>query len=738
LGLASFVGTLIRNPRDLHFPELLAWLLFALFSMLQARLIAFFAVVAGPIALRNFQGLFAQVEWSKSPQAGRLRSTLRLATVLAFAGLLFLAWPGWLHGPFGDFQSQRRVACKLHIDPSLFLTAYQLQEWKEQGRIRNGFSPYQDAACYCAWFAPEVKGFMDYRLTLFPHVARTFVKVRRALRQEAQDTLSGRVAVPDPDFPEWRKLAADFDINHLILTRFDRTLVWRLWLEKKKWPVLYEDGRTLVFGWTDTNAADRRLIQDTLSRKKQAFAQVPLEDQPAQVGIHFPDVDRGFWRKYFLGAESVPLATAKAQLDQLHHQFWGQQWQRQYRNLWQASLVCNPAAFTVAAPAASLWGRDAGPPADPVLMMRHARLGVSAADHNAEAYFILFQACKTQWHFQEDHWSLAKGNPQGAPLRSRLRQIQAIAALKTCLVLLPEDHRVHEILAEMYLQLHYLDVALDHYSLALRYIDRLRPAASNRVARDNFDAYKKNLELKVRTLADEVKRRRADFDLRTAGLGPLEKYEWALSPRRPYRPLDAGNRGEVDPRGFGLANRALTELLQANIEHLNRVQQFQLRNAQMHLLLDLGRLQEVQEALPIHEEVLGPALYQDYLVLLAGAVGNYAVADEVLEEQINALQWQKKLPLLLCNYLQILAPDHSIGGPAARALLFHNQNVARILLQRAGELYLVRGLLALEKGDAPQAAQYFQKTLDLVGDSVFFPDRPIAQRYLQLIRKQKR
>src|SRR5262249_12699825 len=80
LGLASFVVILIRNPRDLHFPELLAWLLFALLSMLQARLIAFFAVVGGPIALRNLQDLFAQVKWSKSPQAGRLQSALRLAT----------------------------------------------------------------------------------------------------------------------------------------------------------------------------------------------------------------------------------------------------------------------------------------------------------------------------------------------------------------------------------------------------------------------------------------------------------------------------------------------------------------------------------------------------------------------------------------------------------------------------------------------------------------------------------
>src|SRR5262249_8405103 len=42
LGLASFVGILVRNPRELHFPQLLVWLLFALLSMLQARLIAFF------------------------------------------------------------------------------------------------------------------------------------------------------------------------------------------------------------------------------------------------------------------------------------------------------------------------------------------------------------------------------------------------------------------------------------------------------------------------------------------------------------------------------------------------------------------------------------------------------------------------------------------------------------------------------------------------------------------------
>jgi tetratricopeptide (TPR) repeat protein len=310
------------------------------------------------------------------------------------------------------------------------------------------------------------------------------------------------------------------------------------------------------------------------------------------------------------------------------------------------------------------------------------------------------------------------------------------------MVLHSEDYRVHEVLAEMYLQMHFLDVALEHYSQALRYVDRVRPSDGNRAARENFDNYKKNLDRIVRALADEVKQRRQVFDLRASGVSPLEKFSWALG--RSYKPLDAVrgpfrwyDRNGIDRQGFGLANRALAELQRAPIEQLDRAQRFEITNLQLDLLLKLGRLQEVADALPHLHDALG-VYHHQYQLLWAAAVGNYAAADQALAEQMKDMNLQKRLAIMTSNYCLNLSRSLSGHDMVLRNLAqLENQNAARVVLQKAAELHLVRGLLALEKGDVDKAAGYFQKTLDLVGNTVFFPDRPIAERYLELIRKQR-
>jgi Tfp pilus assembly protein PilF len=59
------------------------------------------------------------------------------------------------------------------------------------------------------------------------------------------------------------------------------------------------------------------------------------------------------------------------------------------------------------------------------------------------------------------------------------------------------------------------------------------------------------------------------------------------------------------------------------------------------------------------------------------------------------------------------------------------QNQLVLTAQRISEIRLMRGLLALERGDTTQAADHFQRALDT---RIAFSDRPIAQRYLQLLR----
>jgi tetratricopeptide (TPR) repeat protein len=722
-GLVSFALPLIRFPRMVSFSALLVWLIFAVLSMLQARLVPFFAVVAGPIAVLNFQSFFACLN-GKGSARGPWMFAGRLATTLAGLVLLFLAWPGWLHGSVGDYHSQRRVDWKLDIDASLHQAAIRLNELHTQGKLRQGFAFSPDVACYCAFFAPDVKGTIDYRFALFAKVAKKFAKVRKAFWDEAKRAMSGQGF--DPVFPEWRQFAAMYGSNHLILTKFDGTIPTQLlakllWLEQKNWPMLYEDGRTLIFGWTEGNPVDRGLVQQIPSLNEQAFGRVPADQLPSPEGITFPQADRGFYNNYLTGKSAIPQESIQAQFYHVFHHFWGQNWKPYYQSALRISFLHSPMALSLAAPATITVpgavvallipprARDFGPPAAPILMMRHARLGVAAADHNADAYMVLANACEVLWRYQENHWSLNSGLT--APLRTSLRKVQTIAALKTSLNLYPENAQVHKALGDIYLEMQYLDVALDHYSLMLRYLPSLRPKGANREVREAYEAYKKNLEAKTRKLADAVKQRRDDYDLRSAMVrDPLEKYDMAL--RR------------------GLAKNALTELKRARLEEMNPVQQFHLRNSLMAMHLNLGEVQEVGEALPLNKNVA------HFQLLWAAAVGNYAAADQALEEQIKVMELKKSLPLLAGSYLQILAPTYSYPGLFCKMMFYESRSIALIRLRQGAELHLVRGLLALEKGDVDKAEDYFQKTLDLMGSTVAFPDRPIAQRYLELIRKK--
>src|SRR5207302_6144918 len=75
-----------------------------------------------------------------------------------FLLLQFLAWPGWLHAPPGEFMyATRRVAWKIPVDPSYHRAALFLAEEKRAGHFSHitNFGP--EAAHYCAWFAPGVR-----------------------------------------------------------------------------------------------------------------------------------------------------------------------------------------------------------------------------------------------------------------------------------------------------------------------------------------------------------------------------------------------------------------------------------------------------------------------------------------------------------------------------------------------------------------------------------------------------
>jgi hypothetical protein len=156
VGMASF----LLNRSALRDWRVLVWGFFALSGAWQVRLIPFFAVVAGPVAALNFQGMKAQ---PRRAAVFALRATC-LAFLLA---LIALAVPGWLQG---FHQKARQVAWDVEADPSLRRAAENLCVWRARGHLRpdeRTFPFHPDVACYCAWFCPGEKSFIDSRFSLF-------------------------------------------------------------------------------------------------------------------------------------------------------------------------------------------------------------------------------------------------------------------------------------------------------------------------------------------------------------------------------------------------------------------------------------------------------------------------------------------------------------------------------------------------------------------------------------------
>src|SRR5262249_3964027 len=159
------------------------WIFFALCSSNLFRMISFFGIVSGPILVMNLAAL--STAWVA---AGKFQRTRRRARGWASAGLIralmipvllafcFLAWPGWIAGPIGEFAfstggaekaTPRRVNWALTENPSLQQTALHLGKLKRDGQMGRVFNFSFDLADYCAWFAPDVKCCIDFRWPLF-------------------------------------------------------------------------------------------------------------------------------------------------------------------------------------------------------------------------------------------------------------------------------------------------------------------------------------------------------------------------------------------------------------------------------------------------------------------------------------------------------------------------------------------------------------------------------------------
>jgi tetratricopeptide (TPR) repeat protein len=408
-----------------------------------------------------------------------------------------------------------------------------------------------------------------------------------------------------------------------------------------------------------------------------------------------------------------------------------------------------------------LRGADLGPPANPVLMVRASRRAAAASPADADAYSLLGEAYHVLWQQQEQPWVNRRPQEPESFLqldlldRQTIRLIQWITALNHFIELSPDptDLRLgsaHWQLADAFLRMNYRDLALEHYDQARNVFAAAKPRPGNEA--DLQQKRLKALETMQQRVREDVQKRRKEFDLKAAEAGSsiLRRFELALL--QPYKVTDENNRVKTDPRGSGLALLGLELLRQVNPSKLTDEERSVWVELHLKLLLTMGRVREAREFLTPALKPLGPGYYQ-FEAVFGAAVGDYVRADQALGElETSFAELVKKLAANRAQrvtqlrewLLATLAFDPPVQSqPIVRAAFYVLQGqIARVQSRfvlgpdvgSGAGLRTLRGLLALEHGDTSRAAAHFDAALRRAGPAEFFPDRPLVERYLRLLK----
>jgi hypothetical protein len=738
LGLASFV--LNSETRGWR---VAIWTAFFLASTLRAPFIPFFAVVAGPVSALNLQD-YARLRMQRARQADRVSFGLwslagRCAGIVAGLALVALAWQGWLNARRDDARVSRRVDWTVRVDLSYRQAAARLhalhQAWREQGLAEDqarGVNLAPETANYCAWFAPEEKAFFDDRFELFPQQLRALAMFRQALaRKEEARPETGPARISEV-WGETFGLGSQ-RAPHIVLSgpgREDVMPITRLlWRGSLHWAWLYGDGRTEIFGRRDwprnegTGARSEGLgtngqnvsplspdlfLGQTLELNQMAFgprARTPeSEEHTANTSYQ-----GNAWKQFWHGPVPRPLAVDAA-LQYLDYFAETAQWwpttvfAAEWPTTSFAAAWMGP-AFGTPYPCINGWILPAiapgllpppgqvGPPALPLLAVQSAQQAVRASPESIDAYLALaaalLQLSGNQRRYLPPPTSGKRPAEPGSPAPSlpastgepfttgrelvELRQVQIVTALNRALVFKPNAPELHFLLAQIYEETRFHSQEPTHLDLALEHW---------RLWLKYFRAAgpipgRETAAAFDKRLADAtafVEAREKGYDLQTRS----KQYEASLSRLQGLAQVQAA----LD---LGLANDALEALGDSSVStpaasHLR-----------LGLLLSMGQVEEAREA-----DIARDGWY-DALAWLA--LGDYHRADTSLDQLIHQRQ------------------ASGTGGSL--------------------DLYVFRGLLALEQGDTAQAARHLADAKRLSQEAgKGYPTRVLGARYLALLQAQ--
>ncbi|HVS37545.1 MAG TPA: hypothetical protein VMS17_18425 [Gemmataceae bacterium] len=730
LGVASFAV----NRSGLRDWRILVWVVFALLGGWSVRLIPFFAVVGGPIAALNWQGM----TWELRPT---VLKWLRAACVAFLLAVIALALPGWLHG-FN--QKNMQVAWGVEINPSLRRAAETLYRWRQDGRLgeaERSFCLHPDAACYCAWFGPKdhpekfrgEKSFVDARFSLFSGAADDYVAVCRGL----DPSLAPGVPLARPG-PNWREVLSDHHVAVAVLYVPEPgsvlSVLGPLYDNSGDWTLLSIDGQAAIVGWNP--ARNDYFPQLRFDPGRLAFGP-PDEEAPPAPG-------RGPGRDPYepgllshLGRPAVPAwESAAAQVEMM---LFKDPYTPDQRRANDRVYLTSGGGFAGLPGLLAGGGAPAGlsaavrtvaiqdirtellekPPDLALLAVRAARRAIAADPDDANAYFQLAQAYLALHNETAEH-SHSAGY---APL-AMLRHVQIVTALRQALILNPDLEAAHQFLADQYLEMRptpFRDLALEHRSAQLQLARRF-----GRGATESADAFKQRIsqiEAQELSLRNQVQDARELCVIRFKSIGddPLAKARTALD--------------------LGLASTALDDvLMKARVE----VYGADVAHQELELLVLTGRSREAKDLLDEEQMRVNKVKLMTYNVAFGGdagaayvfptyewllacagaAVGDYDQAEaalEVTEAFLEARQLAHPAAYAGSVAADVGAPAGGVPGPAALAWLGRRMKQTQALYEEAyhsqqvqrADVLTLTALLDLERGAPDKALRRFQRSIAL-------------------------
>ncbi|MBX9682013.1 MAG: hypothetical protein K2X38_24915 [Gemmataceae bacterium] len=731
LNLGSFFFSDVRTRGG--FARLLISVVMLTFAMLSYRIVPLYACIAGPIILWNAADFArrrtADREPILQPSIARV-----LAAFLLLLGIAF-AWPGFLHGQIGNYRlSQRRFDLGIYADPSLKDAALQAEEVAKKGQPKV-LNFHQDVANYLAWFAPTAKAFQDGRTALFAKANAQLRKIDQSLKIEKDETWRETMATLQPDQIMLSGIRWETEKGNTY-----RALINQMLLAPRHFRLAYADGRTLDFvvgKQTDEDdfveAWNKEVFQTTIENPVMPAAFVVDLDPMTQYVQGYPPLAR---------PHSVQFIKLQAQLAMQREGTEILRMSARSHAVWMAGAF-NYGPYPFATGWFSFWNNDAAirklklspPPAAGIVMLRTARQAAAENPLDRTSYDAAGQAIAYQSQMLEKDWVTQAGHQSGG-LRAELRQLQLIATTRSLLELDSSDAFARASLADLYRHNSLYDAAFQELDKAIKDMPDFLSMAGNQthVIREVVEIQNK----KLAEWQDELKKRREDYDLRSASAKGIKKFRHAFG--EPYRATVKEREKIVGHRGLAL--EAITQLNELKIDSLTPQEKWEAAGSKVKIHLMLGNIAEAIQA--FRDEDLGPN--RTYLgVLLTGTIGEYKETDTFLKEMETQL-FKQSLPLAQSAAVQGLPLGFptDVGFPSVSRLweanLVREQGSLEYArrIQSVADLAALRGILQLEIGQPKEALARFRQARAYVGDYFSYPDQPIAERYRVLLEKYQK